>query len=242
MTELERRLLELGAALEVPATPDVMVAVRERLAARPARARQLTWFRRPRRLAIVAISLVVLLAGTAAAVPAIRHGIERLLGLRGAVVERVPQLPQLPPGAGRRLNLGDRIPVARARQAASFQALLPPRGVDAAYVSRDIAGGRISLTVGRSLVIEFRGQASPFILKLAGPGTRARRVRVAGGPGIFLDQAPHEVFFLDAHGSGQSDAVRLAGSVLLWQHGPLILRIEGRSSLPKALALARSLR
>src|SRR5262249_47163258 len=157
--------------------------------------------------------------GTAAAVPPVRHAVEQLLELRGAAVERVPRLPPLPASAGGTLNLGRRIAVAQARNAASFRALLPPRGADAAYVSRDLAGGRITLVVGRSLLMEFRGQSSPFILKLVGPGTRARRVYVAGGPGIYLDRAPHEVFFLDAQGNGQSDTVRLAGHVLLWQHG-----------------------
>jgi hypothetical protein len=242
MTELERRLVELGAALDVPATPDLMATVRGALVARPDRARGGMWLRQRRRLAILAIASALLLAGTAAAVPPIRHAIEQLLGLRGAVVERVQRLPPLPAGAGRTLNLGRRIPVGAARHAASFRALLPAQAVDAAYLSRDVAGGRISLVVGRSLVIEFRGQASPFILKLTGPGTRARRIRLAGDPGIYLDQAPHEVFFLDARGSGESDTVRLAGRVLLWQHGPVILRIEGASSLRTALALARSLR
>jgi hypothetical protein len=36
--------------------------------------------------------------------------------------------------------------------------------------------------------------------------------------------------------------VRLASNVLLWQHGRLIVRIEGSRSLRDALALARSLR
>jgi hypothetical protein len=154
----------------------------------------------------------------------------------------VPRLPPLPANVGRKLNLGRRIPIEQARHAASFRALLPPHGVDAAYVARDVAGGRIALLVGKSLVMEFRGQSSPFVLKLVGAGTRARRIRVAGGPGIYLDRAPHEVFFLDYQGNGQSDTVRLAGRVLLWQHGPLILRIEGATSLARALSLARSLR
>jgi hypothetical protein len=36
--------------------------------------------------------------------------------------------------------------------------------------------------------------------------------------------------------------VRIAGNVLLWQQGPLTLRVEGTHALSEALALARSLR
>jgi hypothetical protein len=92
------------------------------------------------------------------------------------------------------------------------------------------------------LVIEFRGQSTPFILKLIGVGTRARRVRLGADRGVYLEGAPHELIFLDARGNARTDTVRLAGNVLLWQHGPLIVRIEGSRSLRDALALARSLK
>ena len=39
MNELEQQLIDLGSALEVPQTPDLMAAVRERLTARPVRRR-----------------------------------------------------------------------------------------------------------------------------------------------------------------------------------------------------------
>lgn len=237
MNELELQLLDLGAALEVPATPDVMDAVRERLPSRPRRRSRIPRVRVRRPLA-VAIGATVLLAGTAAAVPPLRHAIERLFGVNGTVVERVSHLP---PGAGE-LQLGRRIPVAEAAHAASFRALLPPGGIDAAYVSAHPAGGRITLVIGRSLLIEFRGQPSPFIYKLIGPGARVRRLRVNGGAGLYLYRSPHDVIFADENGNVETDAVRLRGSVLLWQQGPLILRIEHAGSVAHALALARSLR
>jgi hypothetical protein len=73
-------------------------------------------------------------------------------------------------------------------------------------------------------------------------GTRVIRTHVGGEPAAYLEGAPHEVFFLDAHGSPRTDGVRLAGNVLLWQRGTLTLRIEGARSLRDALAVARSLR
>jgi hypothetical protein len=238
VNELEQQLTDLGSALEIPDAPDLVAAVRERLPSRPRRAR-----RRPlrvrRRSVALGIALAVLLAGTAAAIPSVRHAVERVFGINGAVVERVPTLPK---AAGGTLHLGRRIPLADARHAASFTALLPPSGVSAAYVANDVPGGRVSLTSGRLLVTEFRGTSRPFILKMVAVGTRVVRTTVGGQPAAYLEGAPHDVFFLDADGKPRTDNVRLAGNVLLWQRGSLTLRIEGARSLSDALALARSLR
>lgn len=241
MNELELQLLDLGSALEVPVAPDLLSGLPERLGQRPDRRRRLPQLR-PRRPVAIAILAGAVLAGTAAAVPPVRHAIERVFGLNGAVVERVRHLPPVPEGAGKRLSLGRPIPVADAAHAASFRALLPPRGVEAAYVSAEPPGGRITLVIGRSILMEFRGQPSPFIFKVIGPNARVRRVGVNGGSGLYLYRAPHVVLFQNERGNVQTDAVRLHGSVLLWQQGPLILRIERAGSLADALALARSLR
>jgi hypothetical protein len=241
MNALEQQLLDLAADLAVPATPELMPGVRGQLAPRTTRRRW--WRRRPgRRPLAIAIAILAVLAGTAAAIPSVRHAVERVFGLDGVVVKRVPHLPPLPNGPGAHLDLGHRIPVSAAAHAASFRALLPPTGVDAAYVSDRPVGGRISLFIGASLVMEFRGQSQPFIQKLIGPGTRLRRLRVNGGAGVYLDRAPHAVIFQNERGGVQIDSIRREGSVLLWQQGPLILRIEGAGSLSRALALARTLR
>jgi hypothetical protein len=225
VNDLEQQLIDLGSALEIPA----------RRLHRP-------MLRLRRRSVLLGIALAVLLAGTAAAIPPVRHAIERVFGINGAVVERVSKLPALPNGASAKLHLGRAIPVADARHAASFTALLPPSGVSAAYVANDVAGDRISLTKGRLLVIEFRGTSRPFILKMIAVGTQVIRTRVGSEPAAYVEGAPHEVFFLDAHGNPRTDEVRLAGNVLLWQHGSLTVRIEGARSLRDALNLARSLR
>jgi hypothetical protein len=233
--ELDQRLAALGATLEVPPAPDLVPAVLARLPARPRR-------RRPaRRTLAVAFAAVLLLAGAAMAAPPTRDAILRVLGLRGVRIERVPHLPALPPGPGARFGLGRRIPLARARHAASFTALLPP-GSPAAYLGHDVPGGRISLMTGPVLIIEFRGTATPFVFKLIGPGTKAKLVRINGGPGVYLSGAPHEVLFQTQTGQVQTDRVRLAGNVLMWQQGPVTIRIEGTHTLAQALALAQSLR
>jgi hypothetical protein len=231
--DVEQRLVALGASLELPPARDLVPAVLARL---PARRRR----RRPvRRTLAVALAAMLLLVGGAMAVPPTRHEILRILGLRGVRIERVPQLPPLPASTG--LGLGQRIPLARARHAARFTALLPS-GSPAAYLGHDVPGGRISLLIGRVLIIEFRGTTTPFIFKVIGPGTAVESVRVNGSPGVYLSGAPHEVLFQAQTGQVQTDRVRLAGNVLIWQQGPLTIRIEGTRTLGQARALARSMR
>jgi hypothetical protein len=189
----------------------------------------------------VAIAAALMLAGTAFAVPASRHAILRVLGLRGVRIERLSVPAPLPRAELARLALGRRIPLDRARNAASFSALLPPTPT-AAYLAEDVPGGRVSLIAGHAVVIEFRASVAPFIVKILPPGTRSRRARVDGDPGVFLVGAPHEVLFEEAGGGIGTVRAGVAGAVLVWQHGPLTLRIEGAGTFARALALARSLR
>jgi hypothetical protein len=234
--ELEQRLAMLGAALDVPPAPDVVPAVLARLPPRRRRRR-----RPARRTLVAALATLLVLAAAAMAVPPTRHAILKALGLRGVRIERVPHLPPLPSGAGARLGLGERIPFAQARHAAGFTALLPAGPVPV-YLAHDVPGGRISFLFGRALVIEFQGSATPFIFKLAVAGTTIRRVRVGADRGVYLSGAPHEVIFQDRAGQVRTDRVHLAGNVLIYQRGPLTVRIEGTRTLDQALSIARSLR
>jgi hypothetical protein len=236
MGELEHRLVALGAALDMPPPPDVVPAVVARLPRRRGRRSRPAW-----RALAVALAAMLLLAAAALAVPSTRDAILRVLGLRGVEIERVTHLPPLPPGKFARLGLGTRISFERARHAASFTALLPANAAEA-YLGHDVPGGRISVVIGKVLIIEFRGTTTPFIFKVIGPGTTVQRLRVNRGPGMYLSGAPHEVLFEERTGVFQTDRVRLAGNVLIWQQGPVIVRIEGARSLEQAIAIARSLR
>lgn len=233
---VEQQLLALGDALAVPRAPDLVPAVIARLPARPDTRR-----RRAGRLLALALAATLLLAGVALAVPASRNAILRALGLRGVAIERVGRLPSLPSGTVKRLRLGTPIPLSRGRHAASFTALLPAAPANA-YVAHDIPGGRISVLVGSVLIIEFRGNGTAFLLKMVGPGTTVRNVRVGADPGVYLSGAPHVVLFRTSNDNVGVDYVRLAGGVLIWQHGAVTLRMEGIRTLAQAVSLARSLR
>lgn len=261
--DLAQRLQALGAEIDFPPTPDVVPGVLARLPDGPGRRglgqrlpglghrlpglglRPSRYGLGPRRaslrMALVALAILCAVASAAMAVPSTRHAILRLLGLRGVRIERVGHLPPVPTSRGTRLGLGRPISLAGARHAADFTALLPP-GPAIAYVGRDVPGGRISLLVGRELIIEFRATTIPFLFKLIGPETRVERLRVDGGPGVYLSGAPHQLLFETANGSIRPDTVRLAGNVLVWQERGLTIRIEGAGTLAHALALARSLR
>ncbi|MEA2154767.1 MAG: hypothetical protein QOE11_907 [Solirubrobacteraceae bacterium] len=241
---LQSRLAELAREVEFPPTPDLAGALQGRIEAR-GRPR-----RRPlRRTVALALSLALLGAGGAvAAVPAARHAIGDLLGLRGATVQRVPRLPAAPARAGR--DLGERTTLAAARRRAGFDpvAAHDPRlgSPESVHLARTAGGeARVSLVYDRGAVTltEVRGSTAPdLVRKLTPPQTAIRSVHVRSDePGVYLDGS-HVVMYLDASGRVVQDRARRAGRVLLWQRGPLLLRLEGAPGEARALQIARSVR
>jgi RNA polymerase sigma-70 factor (ECF subfamily) len=197
--ELEARLRAGAAGVELPPVPDIAATAVARLDHRPRHRPRHR--RRP---------LAPILAACAAVAVTTLLTFHALTPAPRADLARVP--------------LGQRIPVADARHAASFTALVPPT-LNGAYLGRDVPGGRVSLFAGRLLITEFRGTAFPYILSLIGPGTHAELTWVNGRPGVY----------------GSSARAMAPGDVLTWLQGPLTLRIEGARTLEQALALARTL-
>jgi hypothetical protein len=62
---------------------------------------------------------------------------------------------------------------------------------------------------------------------------------VDGQPGFWLEGA-HFFSYFDRHGDMQSEQVRLAGNVLLWERGTRTLRLEADISKEEALRIAES--
>jgi hypothetical protein len=205
---------------------------------------------RSRRALVLAVALALLGAGgaAAAAVPGVRDAIGDLLGLRGASVQRVPRTPAAPAVAGR--DLGPRVTLAAAAHRAGFALLRahdPALGaIGAVHVSETAGGARVTLVYGAGGGVTLTQLRSRFgldvVRKLTPPATPIRRVRVrTGEPGIYV-AGPHVVRYLDASGQVVADRVRRAGRVLLWQRGPLLLRLEAPVSEARALQIARSVR
>lgn len=249
MTELERVLAQLARELEHPPTPDLAGTVSERLrAGRPRPARR-------RRRLVIAVALALLLPTAAiAAVPSLRD----VLGIAGVRVEQSSE--PLAPLRTRSLDLGRPVAPARAASLVGFRVVEPHAGAlrrpDEAYHRASPAGGAITFvyqptaTAARSaltrtglLLTMFRGTGSTrFVGKLAGAGTSVERLTVAGADGVWIAGRPHQFAFTDARGANHVETLRLAGDTLLWQRGPLTLRLEGALSKAAALRIAGTIR
>jgi hypothetical protein len=91
----------------------------------------------------------------------------------------------------------------------------------------------------RALFTQFAGQVDEVIFKKIASDTKIEPVTVDGQPGYWLEGA-HFFSYLDRHGDMQSEQVRLAGNVLLWERGTRTLRLEADISKEEALRIAAS--
>jgi hypothetical protein len=251
MTELERALVGLGDELAYPATPDVSTRVVARLSEAP-RPRG-----RRRRALVAALAVLVLAIGAAFAVPPARTAILELFGLRGATVQRVETLPQVPPASEQSLGLGRPLPLEDGRPHPKLPEVLVPEALgppDAAYVSEERYGTRLTLVyepgpgVPESpytgvgiLVSEFVGNgAVNFVEKMADMGTEIEVTQVGPYPALWLEGGPHTVLF-DGESRVFEDTGRLAGNTLLVERNDILVRIEGEISRERAIEIAESL-
>ena len=252
MTDLERRLVELGRELELPPTPDLASGVRARLA-RGRRPRTLLG----RRPLLVALGALVAALATAMAVPQARTAILELLGVRGVGIEKVERTPRAP----RRLpNLGRLVPFAVAQRLVSYRILVPPlkrQGPpDRVYVLRSVPGGQVSIVFFegdapnaprgervRLFLTQFRAlEGIELAAKEVGPQTTVEPVTVRGGRGVWIEGAPHVFFYLGLDGEPRMDTRSLVGNALVWERGGVTLRLPGDIDKARALELARNTR
>jgi hypothetical protein len=253
--DLERALRDLGPGYPYPATPNLASRVRLRIIAQPdARARRLELWRDPRRLALAAALLIVLLGAAALANPTTRDAIAHFFHVRGVIVSRLgsplPSSPVTP------LDLGRRTTMADAESALSFNiAVATALGApDAVYVANGIPGGEVALAYTPRpgiplvrqtglgvLITEFRGDLIPgFITKGIGEGTTAEEVSVNGDAGWWISGEPHLVI-VQVAGNDQTEMLRLAANTLIWEHGGVTYRIESGLSKADAFRIADGL-
>ena len=230
MPELETALLQLGAEIEFPATPDIASSIRGRLD------RPRAW----RRPALIALAIVVVAIGAALAVPSARTAILDWLGLRNVSVVRVDHLPSARPLG--RLDLGTELTPAEAKRRAPWL-LVPREKPDHFYMSEVVPGGRMTLLWGtpskvRLLLTETTGRAYIQKVVQGDPGVEA----VSIGQGGAWFEGSHIVMFQDRDGAFHEGRARLAASTLAWQKGDVTLRLEGDISKGEAVRIARSTR
>ena len=243
MAELERDLTLLGSAIEFPPTPLLAQRVQARIAAEPRERPR--W--EGRRLALVALAAVLVAIAIAFAVPPARSALLRWFGLSGVRIRRVDELPQTPVRG--KLFLGRHLSLADARHTVAYRLRVPAKASHprAVYLRSYPPGGAVSFLYGsprrpRLLMMQFEANASPFIEKVVATGTRVERVRVNGHRGYWLSGGRHFFIYIGRDGQTDEESLRLAGNTLLWEDGPLTLRLEGKLTKDEALAIARSVR
>lgn len=229
MNELERRLSELGGEIAWPATPSFDLRFERRRVRRP--------LLRP--LAIAFAVLVAALAGVLALSPGARSAFLELFRLKGATVELTETLPEVEVQPV--IDFGERVTRVEAERRVGFE-LLDLGEPDATFVR----GTHIATLVygpvdnPRLTLTQLRGGVwDGFLKKAGGRGTTVEQVTVEGEPGLFVTGDEHFVMYRDENGNITDERTYLAGTVLLWNRGDLLLRLEGELTKAEALALAR---
>jgi hypothetical protein len=242
MPELELALRNLGGSLDWPAAPELEQPVRRRIREAPARRPFLS-----RRALVIALAVLAVAVGAVFAVPQSRAAILEFFHLRGVTIEPVQELPTVPVQTGLGTFLGDRVTLAEARERASFDVVVPDalgEPDEVYFQTGPPSGGMVSFIYGssddpRALFTQFAARVDQVILKKVAPETRIEAVTVDGQPGYWLEGA-HFFSYLDRKGDMQSEQVRLAGNVLLWERGTRTLRLEADISKQEALRIAAS--
>jgi hypothetical protein len=246
MSDLELALVQLGRELDVPATPDLASGVGVRIAGAPA---PRPWTKRRRGL-VLALAVLAVAIGAVLAVPGTRAAILEFLHLRGVTIQRVEELPTVSQQRDfNELFLGDRVTLDQARERADFEVVVPEAvgEPDAVFFQENPPGGMVSLVYGtpdkpHALFTEFRGRVDEVIYKKVAAGTQISAVEIDGRPGFFLSGDPHVFSYFDRNGDFREEIVRLAGNTLLWERGPLTLRLEEDIDRKEAVQIARSVR
>jgi hypothetical protein len=232
---LEQQLQALGQELAYPAEPDLAPRVLERLDHRP-----FPW----RRVVALALAVAAIAIATALAVPQARSEILRWFHLRGVTVERVETLPSAVERSQAE-GLGRPVSRAQAERELGFRLVLPPLAGGEPRRVYLLAGALASVILHEDrrplLLSEFRATRFDLLKKLVGGRSVVEAVRVDGSPGLWIEGPPHTLTYFDQLGQFHEKTVRIHGNVLLWTHGDLTLRLEGRLGKAEALRIAREI-
>ena len=241
MPELELALQELGAALEWPAQPELVPRALTRIREASAQRRRM-----PRRALVVALAVLAVSVAAGFAVPQTRAAILEFFHLRGVTIERVPELPTVPVQSGLDTFLGEPVSLDEARKLADFEVVVPKAlgDPDQVYFQKSPPGGMVSFLYGSrehpsALFTQFAATVDDVIFKKVASDTTIHTVSVGGQPGYWLEGA-HFFSYFDRDQNMETEPVRLAGNVLLWEVGSRTLRLEADVSEAEALRIARS--
>jgi hypothetical protein len=252
---LERALRDLSGHVAFPERSDLAGRVSAELRGSPApRRRVLEPLYRPG-FAFGAAVVLALAIGILTFSPSAREAVADFLGIRGISItgEEPPEVPR-----GEELDVaGERVTLDEARQSVGFRITVPSRlgDPDEIYFATYLPDGVVTLLYGPgedlpetrstgvgALITQFRADVDMEILeKVPRQGTRLEPVTVNGGEGYWLAGRAHAIGYIGPDGEFVEDTLRLAGNTLIWQQGPLSIRLEADVGLEDALAIARSM-
>jgi hypothetical protein len=253
---LEADLRALGPALDAELAaahgePDLVTTVTRRLAP-PSSATELR--ARPRRRRLVVVLAATVAVAATAAIPSARAAVTDFLDIGAVRVLREP--PPGPVVTTTDLQLGAPTTLDDAR--ALITVVVPTvEGLevpDEVWIT-SVGGGGVSLVydAGRELppaertgigllVQEFAGNGRPDVRKYLSTGARAEEVTVGSERGVFISGGDHYLFYDSPAGADVYEAGRLVGNALIFQRGPLTIRLEGDLPRDRMVAIAESLR
>jgi hypothetical protein len=230
---------------------DLSAAVTRRLTPSPAPAQSHVRPRR-RRLAVAMVASIVIAA--TAAVPSARAAVTNFLDIGAVRVHREPTPGPASPTTT--LQLGERttLDAARTRLPVVVPTVDGLGSADEVWLT-GVGGGGVSLvyhagpglppaehTAVGLLVQEFVGEGQPSVNKYLSAGARAQAVTVDSNPGVFISGGDHYLFYDAPTGADVYEGGRLVGNALIFQRGPLTIRLEGDLSRNRMVAIAESLR
>ena len=269
--ELEERLVDLGGRIAWPTVTDLSARVTAAIQRKPAQQGALARLRNlaeawpggrraARRSLLIALAALLAIAAVAAAiglgVPGIRIELRPIATASpsaaptgsafGSAIGASPSPAETPPG----LDLGPAVTLDEARRSAGFGVLVPAvpglAGPDEVHLVGSAPLARVSLVYGdRALVTEFLGAAEPAgFQKIVGGGTTVEPVRVGRTTGYWISGAPHElgVLYRTADGTSNWEVIQVTGNVLIWQAGPVTLRLQTTLDRDSAVQIASSAR
>jgi hypothetical protein len=260
---IERELAELRRRIAFPPTPDLVPAVRTRIAARAAR-------RAPVRLpgwrpVLVAAAVVVLLAlGLSLLSSTVRDTVADAFGVSGIRIEfreetptaiaTTPSTPTTP-----QLDLGRQVSLRDAAARSNLFLAMPDSAVlgqpDQVYLREQPDGGYLVTLVYLPtetlppaaetgvglLLMEFQStNRVEFMVKgVMGTG-QISEVFVNGSRGYWIEGTSTLMLINDASAPCCNGPERPSANVLLWQRGDVTFRMETALTLSEAMAIAES--
>jgi hypothetical protein len=188
---------------------------------------------RQRTVAVVAAFLVVLIAAT----PQGRAAVASILRFAGVEI-RVGEPGPLPSGTPSPLPSERRVSLAEARTQVRFPLAVPTVLGDPADVRIADSGRVVSMFWPGVRLDQYDGRLQTTWRKDMGPPW-PEEVSVDGVIGVWIQQ-PHGLQY--SPGTGPPQEFRLAGPTLIWQHGPVGMRLEGPPTVDEARRIGDSVR